>query len=170
MRIRSYRVSQKETLGVSKIQLPEYHQSNDIKNCLVLSMTCQIKFSDLPSFNPTFLPVQMGDFLQKASFENQQKRVRCQARFPFVLLPSHNDSWMRSCVLSSWENGIPWESVNKLFTLGGRLFTPSKGKHVPKRADSRRCEVNTLGIFACNFKTFFKASQRASFQLIAYRV
>ena len=60
----------------------------------------------------------------------------------------------------SWENG---SSLNKLITLGGRLFNPSKGKHVPKCAESHRCEDNTLGILACNFSTFFKASQRDSF-------
>ena len=59
---------------------------------------------------------------------------------------------MCSCILSSLENGIP---LNKLFTLGGRLFNPSKGKHVLKRAESHRCEVNTSGIFACNFSVFF---------------
>ena len=36
----------------------------------------------------------------------------------------------------------------------GRLYNPSKGKHVLKRAESHRCEVNTLGILACNFSTF----------------
>ena len=49
--------------------------------------------------------------------------------------------------LSPWEHGIP---LNKLFTLGGRLFNPPKGKHVQKRAESHRCEVNKLGILACN--------------------
>ena len=44
-----------------------------------------------------------------------QVMIRQQAKFPFVLLPSNNDSWMCSCILSSWENGIP---LNKLFTLG----------------------------------------------------
>ena len=37
---------------------------------------------------------------------------------------------------------------------GGRLFYLSKGKHVLKRAESHRSEVNTLGIF--------KVSQRGS--------
>ena len=32
-----------------------------------------------------------------------------------------------------------------------------------KRVESHRCEVNTLGIYACNFITFFKVSQRDSF-------
>ena len=41
----------------------------------------------------------------------------------------------------------------------GRLFNPSNGKHVLKRAESHRCEVNTLGIFAGNFCMFFKVSQ-----------
>ena len=52
---------------------------------------------------------------------------------------------MCSCILSSWGNGIP---LNKLFTLGGRLFNPPKRKHVLKRAESHRCEVNILGTFA----------------------
>ena len=60
---------------------------------------------------------------------------------------------MCSCILSSWENGIP---QNRLFTLGGRLSSSSKGKHVLKHAESHRYEVNTLGIFACNFNMFFK--------------
>ena len=53
--------------------------------------------------------------------------------------------------------------MNKLLTLGGRLFSPSKGKHVLKRAEGHRCEVNTLGIFAGDFRMFFKTSQRDSF-------
>ena len=85
----------------------------------------------------------MGDFLQKAPFENLQDERKQQAKFPFVLLPSNNDSWMCSCVLSSWENGIP---LNKLFTLGGRLFNPPNRKHVLNRDESHRCEVKTLGI------------------------
>ena len=60
--------------------------------------------------------------------------------------------------------------MNKLFTLGGRLFNPLGRKHVLKHAESHRCEVNTLRIFACNFSTFFKVSQRDSFWKIAYRI
>ena len=36
----------------------------------------------------------------------------------------------------------------------GKTFQIFKGKHVVKRAESHRCEVNTLGILACNFSTF----------------
>ena len=46
------------------------------------------------------------------------------------------------------------------FMLGGRLFNPTRGKHVLKRAESHRCKVNTLRKFACNFSTFFKISRR----------
>ena len=46
---------------------------------------------------------------------------------------------------------------------GGKVFKPSKRNHVQKRAESNRCEVNTLGILACNFSMFFKVSQRDSF-------
>ena len=53
--------------------------------------------------------------------------------------------------------------MNKLFTLGGKTFQPIKEKHVLKRAESRRCEVNTLGILACYFSIFFNVSQWGSF-------
>ena len=49
--------------------------------------------------------------------------------------------------------------MNELFTLGGWLFDPSKGKHVPKHAESHPCEVNTVGIFACNFSMFVMGLQ-----------
>ena len=51
------------------------------------------------------------------------------------------------------------ESPRIRFTLGGRLFNRPKGRHVLKHAESHRCEVNTLGVFSCNFSTFFKVSQ-----------
>ena len=54
-----------------------------------------------------------------------------------------------------------WNPPDELFTVGARLFNPPKGKHVLKRAESHRCEVNTLGIL-CNFSTSFKVSQRDS--------
>ena len=53
--------------------------------------------------------------------------------------------------------------LNKLFILGEKLFNPPKRNHVLKRSESHRCEVNTLWIFACDFSTFFKVSQRDSF-------
>ena len=68
---------------------------------------------------------------------------------------------MCSCILSSWENGIP---LNKLFTLGERLLNLSKEKHVLKRAESQCCEVNTFGIFACNFSMFLRFLKRVHFR------
>ena len=114
----------------------------------------------LPGFNQSFLPVEMGDFPQKAPFENLLKRAKTASKISLFLLPSNNDSWVCSCISSSRENVIP---LNKSFTLGGRLFKPPKPKHVLMRAESHRCEVNTLGNFSCNFSTFFKVSQRDSF-------
>ena len=38
----------------------------------------------------------------------------------------------------------------------GRPFNLLKLKDVLKRAESHRCEVNTLGTFACNFQGFSK--------------
>ena len=60
--------------------------------------------------------------------------------------------------------------LNKLFTLGGRLFNPPRRKHMLKRAESHRCEVNTLGTFACNFSMIFKVSQSDSFWQITHGV
>ena len=67
------------------------------------------------------------------------------------------------CVHVFCPNGRMESPLNKLFTLGGKLFNPSKGKHALKRAESHRCLVNTLGILACSFSMFFKVSQRDSF-------
>ena len=55
--------------------------------------------------------------------------------------------------LSSWENGIP---LNMKFILRGRLFNRTRRKHVLKRAESHRFEVNTLWRLACNFGTFLR--------------
>ena len=63
---------------------------------------------------------------------------------------------MCQCILSSRENGTP---LNEFFTVGGRLFNSSKRKHMLKRAKSHRCEVNTLGTFACNLSMFVKVCQ-----------
>ena len=104
--------------GVLKILLPEY-QSNDIENCLVLFPICLIRLSNLPGFNRLFLPVEMGDLLQKASFENLQNRVKTTSKISLSSPPSNNDTWMCTCILSSWENGI---SLNKLFIPERRLF------------------------------------------------
>ena len=54
--------------------------------------------------------------------------------------------------------------MNKLFTLGRRVFDPPKGQYVLSRAESRRCKVNTLGILVCNFSIFFKVSQTIQFR------
>ena len=55
--------------------------------------------------------------------------------------------------------------LNELFTLGGgRLFNPTKGKHVLKRAESPPCEVDTLGILVCNFSMFFKVLRGRHFR------
>ena len=55
-----------------EILLPEY-RSNDIENCLVLSPICQIRFRNLPGFNRTFLPNEMGDFFAESPFRQPAK-------------------------------------------------------------------------------------------------
>ena len=79
-------------------------------------------------------PSQWEIFCRKPLSKTCKNERKQQAKFPFVLLPSNNDSWVCSCISSSWENGIP---LNKLFTLGGRLFNPSKREHVLKHAESQ---------------------------------
>ena len=74
-----------------KILILQY-QSNDVENCLVLSPIHQIRFSNLPGFDRSILPVKIGDFLEKATVKNLQKRAKTASKFPFVLLPSNNDS------------------------------------------------------------------------------
>ena len=56
-----------------KILIPQY-QRNDVENCIVLSLICQISFSNLPGFNHSFLPVEIGDFLKKAPFKTSTNK------------------------------------------------------------------------------------------------
>ena len=41
-----------------------------LKNYLVLFPICPVRFTNLTDFNRPFLPVKMGDFLQKAPFKH----------------------------------------------------------------------------------------------------
>ena len=91
-----------------------------LKTVLFLSPICQIRFSNSPGFDRSFLPVEIGDFCRKPLSKTCKKERKWQAKFPFVLLPGNIDSWMCSGILSSWENGIP---LNKLFTLGEDFST-----------------------------------------------
>ena len=134
-------MSQKKRSTFENIIL-ECHRS-EVENYLALFPVRPTRFSNLPGFNWPLFPVEIGYFLHKASFENLHKRVKNQSRFPVVRLHSNNDTWMCSCILSSWENGIP---LNMIIILRGRLFNPARGKHVLKRAENHRCEVNILEI------------------------
>ena len=51
----------KNARRLKKILLPKY-QSNDIENCFILSSIHQIRLSNLPGFNQSFLLVEIGDF------------------------------------------------------------------------------------------------------------
>ena len=52
---------------------PVSKQSYQLPYCLVLFVICPVRFTNLPAFNWPFLPVEMGDTLQKAPLENLQK-------------------------------------------------------------------------------------------------
>ena len=103
-----------------KLLLLHEYQRNDIENCLVSLPICPVGSCNLPGFYWPFLPIKMGDFLQKILFENMQKRMKTPSKISLVLLPSNNDIWICSCILSSWEEEIP---LNKLFNLGEDLST-----------------------------------------------
>ena len=47
---------------------------------------------------------------------------------PFSFLPSNTDTCICSCILSSWENGIP---LNELLALGGDLFASQDNTVAP---------------------------------------
>ena len=76
--------------------LPEY-QSNDNENCLVSFSICLIRFRNLPSFNRSFLPVELGTFSAesltgkpaKTSDNNEQDLPS----FSFLLIMI-NDIWI----------------------------------------------------------------------------
>ena len=87
-------------------------------------------------------PSKLEIFCRKPLSKTCKNEWKHQAKFPFVLLPSNNDSRMCSCFSSSWENGIPPEYV---FHTRGRFFSRPIRKHVLKRAESHLCAVNTLG-------------------------
>ena len=72
-------------------------------------------------------PPKLEIFCRKPLPKTCKNERKTASKAPCVLLPSNNDSWMCSCILSSWENGIP---LNKLFAPRGRLFNPPKRKHV----------------------------------------
>ena len=46
-----------------------------IENCFVLFPICPIKFGNLLGFNWPFFPIDMGDFLKKATLKDMQKRM-----------------------------------------------------------------------------------------------
>ena len=56
---------------------------------------CLSRFSNLPNFNRSFFPLDMEEFLQKAPLENL----------------SSKGTYMHSHILSSWENGIPLNTL-----------------------------------------------------------
>ena len=64
--------------------LPEY-QSSDIENCLISFLMCAVRFRDLPGLDRPFVSVEMGDFLQKATFENPSKASK-KSKQDFPLL------------------------------------------------------------------------------------
>ena len=61
-------------------------------------------------------------FCRKPLSKTSKNESKHLARFPVVLLPSNNDSWMCSC---SWEDGNPPEEV---IHTRGKTFQPIKRK------------------------------------------
>ena len=71
--------SKEKGAAFEKIFLPECH-TDDFESYFVLFPVRPIKFSNLPSFDRPFLPVEMGYVLQKALFEDVQKGVKTPSK------------------------------------------------------------------------------------------
>ena len=100
------------------------------KNACVSKKCCSmtIKRMILRTVSFYFRHVQLGSVIHpnlkcpsspsngRLSAENPlrklQTRVKTTHKFPFVLLHIHNDTWMRSCTLFPWENGIPEKVIH----------------------------------------------------------
>ena len=61
-------------MAFESVLLPEY-QSNNVETVLPHYRHFQLDLVPLHGFNRSFLPVEMGDLLQKASFKNLLTRV-----------------------------------------------------------------------------------------------
>lgn len=110
-----YRVS-KEKPDLCNILFSDY-QSNSIQNCLVSSLMCSIRFSNIPVFKRSLFPVNMGDL--KAPFKSDNN----DRNFSSVFLPSKNDTYMYQrifCPLGRLES--PWISFH---TRGEDIFIMS---------------------------------------------
>ena len=133
-----------------------------LKTALFYARYVKLSSVIYPALISHSFPSKYEIFCRKPLSKTCKNEPKQQAKFPFVLLPDNNDSLMCSCTLSSWEHGIP---LNKLATLGGRLFNPPKRKQMLKRAESHRCEVNKLGIFTCSFITFLRFLKGIHFRI-----
>ena len=72
-----------------------------------------------------------------------KNKCKTMNKFLFVFLPSNSDTYMYSCILFAWKNGIP---QNELFILWGRLSYPPKRIALAKACSSHCRNVNILGI------------------------
>ena len=58
------------------------HQNNDSEKRLGLFSICPVRLSNLAWFKRPFLPVDIGDFLQKVSFKTYKNERRDEKIFP----------------------------------------------------------------------------------------
>ena len=104
-------------------------QLTAFEKCTVFSLNLKtivqpinsIRFCSLFGFNRQFLLVNIVDFLQKAAFENLQKRLTMTIIISLVSLLKRMTLTYISICLSSFESGTP---VKKLFIIKGRSFHP----------------------------------------------
>ena len=64
------------------------YQSGNIENYFVLFTIYSVRFSKFPDFDRAFLSVDVGDFLQKAAFENLQKQVKIMSKISLFSFPT----------------------------------------------------------------------------------
>ena len=56
-----------------------------------------------------------------------------------------------------------WHPPEYVIHTRGKTFNLTRGKQVLKHAESHRCQVNSLGKLACNFKLIFQAFSEGFF-------
>ena len=130
-----------------------------LKIALFRSRYIQLRPVLYPTIIGPSFPSKCEIFCRKPILKTYKNERKQQARYLFVLLPTKNDIWMWSCILSSWENGIP---LNDLFILGRGLFQFPKREHVLKRTEVitvKKTYRGSLLVILARFLKIYRSSK-----------
>ena len=123
-------------LAFQKMLLPEYQIS---KTVLFYSRCVLIKLSNSLSYNGQAIPSSPYVRVSTESpFHKLLKGVKTTSKLSLCFLPDNNDTYINSCILPSWENGIPLKG----------LFIPWAAMHRVCSLKIKVCYLNNAG-FLC---------------------